>query len=484
MSTTDRNLAVVLISTYDLGHQPFGLASPARWLRDAGATVDCLDLAVEEFDVSRILGADIVAFHVPMHTASRLAVPVARQVHDLNPDAHLCFYGLYAPVNEGFFRGLGAGTVLGGEFEEGLVKLYRRLQNARGGQAGPQREPVISLQRLDFRVPDRAGLPALDRYAHLSVGAERRVIGYTETTRGCKHTCRHCPIVPVYGGRFRAVQREVVLGDIRRQVQAGAQHVSFGDPDFLNAPGHTLPIVTALHEEFPTLTYDVIIKVQHLVRYAQHIPTLKATGCVLVTTAVEAVDDTILDRLDKHHTRADLEAVVASFRAADLALSPTFVAFTPWTTLAGYVDLLDTVADLGLVELVAPVQYSIRLLIPAGSRLFELDEVRDLVDEFDSEALVYPWRHTDPAVDALQREVADVVAGADTETDRSSIFAAIRELAYRRAGRSADPRPPAPSAAHGPIPQVSEPWYCCAEPTGEQFCAMAPQRTLLRLDPI
>ena len=483
MSTAGRRVSVVLISTYDLGHQPFGLASPARWLRDAGAAVDCLDLAVEDFDVSRILGADIVAFHVPMHTASRLVVPIARQVRALNPDAHLCFYGLYAPVNEAYFRGLGAGTILGGEFEEGLVQLYRRVQNAGGGQVGAQQEPVISLKRLDFRVPDRTDLPALDRYAHLSLGAQRRIIGYTETTRGCKHTCRHCPIVPVYGGRFRAVQREVVLADIRSQVHAGAQHISFGDPDFLNAPGHTLAIVTALHEEFPALTYDVVIKVQHLVRYAQHIPTLKATGCVLVTTAVEAVDDSILDRLDKHHTRADLEAVVASLREADLAMSPTFVAFTPWTTLTGYVDLLDTVADLGLVELVAPVQYSIRLLIPAGSRLLELDEIRDLIDDFDCEALVYPWRHIDPAVDALQREVADIVASASPETDRLSIFATIRERAYRRAGLSAAPRPPGPCAAHGPIPQVSEPWYCCAEPTGEQFCAMQPQRPLLRLNP-
>ena len=359
MDTATRELNVVLISTYDLGHQPFGLASPAAWLREAGAHVSCRDLAVDELDETVIVAADLVALHVPMHTASRLAVAVAGRVRALNPGAHLCFYGLYAPANEQYFRDLGAATILGGEFETGLVGLYRRLRAAPNGVAGQQAEPVISLERQRFRTPDRTGLPHLGRYAYLSVGPERRAIGYTEATRGCKHTCRHCPIVPVYGGKFRTIQRDVVLADIRAQVAAGARHISFGDLDFRNAPGHSLPLVTALHQEFPSLSYDAIIKVEHLVRYAHHIPTLKETGCLFVTTAVEAVDDAILERLDKRHTRADVQRVVAIMRDADLTLSPTFVAFSPWTTTTGYVDLLDTVDELGLVESVAPVQYAI-----------------------------------------------------------------------------------------------------------------------------
>ena len=121
------NLHVVLISTYELGHQPFGLASPAAWLREAGAQVTCLDLAVERLDEQAIAAADLVAFYVPMHTATRLAASFVERVKRLNPNAHLCFYGLYAPVNEEYLRGLGAGTILGGEFEEGLVALVERL---------------------------------------------------------------------------------------------------------------------------------------------------------------------------------------------------------------------------------------------------------------------------------------------------------------------------------------------------------------------
>jgi len=38
-------LKIVLISTYELGRQPFGLASPAAWLRADGHQVTCADLA-------------------------------------------------------------------------------------------------------------------------------------------------------------------------------------------------------------------------------------------------------------------------------------------------------------------------------------------------------------------------------------------------------------------------------------------------------
>src|ERR671910_3122792 len=118
---------VVLISTYELGHQPFGLASPAAWLRQEGARVTCLDLAVERLDEAAIAAADLVAFYVPMHTATRLAASFVERVRRINPTAHLCFYGLYAPVNEGYLRGLGAETILGGEFEAGLAALAKRL---------------------------------------------------------------------------------------------------------------------------------------------------------------------------------------------------------------------------------------------------------------------------------------------------------------------------------------------------------------------
>ncbi|MGC1634012.1 MAG: CUAEP/CCAEP-tail radical SAM protein, partial [Candidatus Acidiferrales bacterium] len=379
---------VVLISTYELGRQPFGLASPAAWLRNAGAEVTCLDLSREPFRKDPIRAADLVAFCVPMHTATRLAVQLVGTIRELNPSAHICFYGLYAPVNEAYLRKLGVGTILGGEFEQGLVDLVARLVAETNGK---QREPVISLARQKFLLPDRGGMIPLEKYARLIMPTgETRTVGYTEASRGCKHHCRHCPIVPVYNGAFRIVDRDVVLEDIRQQVEAGAQHITFGDPDFFNGPAHALTIVEALHCEFPQLTYDVTIKIEHLLQQARNLMALRDAGCLFVTSAVESVDDAVLEMLGKHHTRADFLRAVQMFREAGLVLQPTFVAFTPWTTLEGYCDLLKVIRENDLVESVAPIQLAIRLLIPTGSRLLELPEVLEMIGPFDEEALLYP----------------------------------------------------------------------------------------------
>ena len=480
---------VVLISTYELGRQPFGLASPAAWLRERGASVTCLDLSREAFREEPVRAADLVAFYVPMHTATRLAVQLIEPVRRLNPGVHVCFYGLYAPMNESYLRGLGVETILGGEFEEGLSNLIERLpavssnaetksfpgaglrtpsaRDPRGDSGGERRwqpEPVISLARLKFAVPDRSGLVPLQQYAHLILpGGEHRTVGYTEASRGCKHLCRHCPIVPVYNGAFRVVQREVVLEDIRRQVAAGAEHITFGDPDFFNGVGHAVAIVEALHREHPRLTYDVTIKIEHLLQHARHISTLRETGCLFVTSAVESLDDAVLERLDKGHTRADFLAVVELFRQAGLVLQPTFVPFTPWTTLESYCDLLDVLSEEQLIENVAPIQLAIRLLIPAGSRLLELAEVREMVGPFDQAALVYSWRHPDPRVDALCEEVQELVrVGDKLGRSRAQSFTRIWRAASTAASAAgvSEQRPEPVLVSRAAIPYLNEPWYC------------------------
>src|SRR5499427_8858100 len=166
-------MRVVLISTYEMGRQPFGLASPAAWLRQAGVTVVCQDLSRSRLDRQEVAAADVVAFYVPMHTATRIAAHAVQHVKALNPRAHICFYGLYAPVNEAFLRSLGAHTILGGEFEAGLLSLVRRLQAGQESPA-PQPEPVISLARQHFVVPDRQDLPPPFTYAHLMLGPEHK----------------------------------------------------------------------------------------------------------------------------------------------------------------------------------------------------------------------------------------------------------------------------------------------------------------------
>ena len=462
-------MKALLVSTYDLGHQPLGLASPAAWLREAGADVRCLDLGVEEFDDGAVLGADLVAIHVPMHTATRLAEMTISRVREINRTAHICCFGLYAPMNADWLRKLGVHSVIGGEFERPLTELYRSL----GDNTQTTHEFVqISLGKQIFQLPDRSGLPPLDQYGQLIWPDDRRgLVGYTEASRGCKHRCRHCPVVPVYNGQFRIIERNVVMADIRQLVAHGAEHITFGDPDFFNGPGHALALVRMLHEEFPDLTYDVTIKIEHLLAQSRNIAVLKGTGCLFVTTAVESVEDRILNFLDKGHTRTDFIQAAQICRDQGLDLSPTFIPFTPWTTSLGYIDLLTTVYELRLVESVSPIQLAIRLLVPRGSRLRELDEWREHEGIFDESALSYRWTHPDPTVEDLYSVVRDLVSGGEEKgIARREIFSDI----WRVAHESIDIQTPSLSLtdAHRVPPHMSEAWYCCAEPTDIQLARM------------
>jgi radical SAM superfamily enzyme YgiQ (UPF0313 family) len=460
---TGREVKIVLISTYELGRQPFGLGSPAAWLRARGHQVTLLDLSRQLLDEAAVRSAALLALYLPMHTGTRLAAQVIPALRQLNPTAHLCCYGLYAPMNAEYLYTLGVSTILGGEFEEGLARLANRLEkNGNGASGVPQSEPFISLARQKFITPDRHGLAPLAKYTHVILpSGEHRVAGYTEASRGCKHMCRHCPIVPVYHGVFRIVDREVVLADIRQQVAAGAQHITFGDPDFFNGIGHAMALVEALHQEFPAVTYDVTIKIEHLLKHKNHLVTLGDTGCLFLTSAVESVDDEVLRRLDKGHTRADFLEVNRIFRELGLVLHPTFVPFTPWTTLGGYLDLLRVLRENDLVENVAPIQLAIRLLIPAGSRLLELEEVRRLVRPFDPAALVYPWRNPDRRVDALGEQIEQIVATSEKRRlSRRAIFELIWKTALEAAGLQAEFTAQPVLVSRAAIPYLNEPWYC------------------------
>lgn len=458
---------VVLINPYELGRQPFGLAEPSAWLKQAGFDVRCIDLSLQKLDPALLSGAQLVALYVGMHTATRIAVEAIPRIRDMAPHAHLCVYGLYAPMNQQLLRGLGVKTILGGEFEPGLVSLAQRLRA--GDACDVQIEPVVNLAKIEFMTPDRSGLPRLHRYAHLILpDGGKKMTGFIDASRGCKHLCRHCPVVPVYQGKFRVVPVEVVMADISQQVQAGAAHISFGDPDFFNGPTHAMKVVAAMHAEFPDLSFDATIKIQHLIDHAELLPALKAAGCLFITAAVESVDDKVLEYFAKNHTRADFERALQLCREAGIFLAPTFVAFTPWTTLEGYLDLLRTLVRLRLVEAVPPIQLCIRLLVPEGSYLLRLPGFREMIGAFDAKLLGYPWRHADPRVDALQQAVQACAAQGDQRGwARSDIFGRIWRLAHDALGLEA---PQLTRADFGePIARLSEPWYCCSEPTEQQL---------------
>jgi len=462
---------VTLISPYEIGRQPFGLAQPAAWLDREGFDVWCIDLAQESLSRERLEGAGMIALYLAMHTATRIAVEAIPKIREINPTAKLVVYGLYAPMNRELFEELGAVAVLGGESEPDLVAVAKAVRDD-----GDIPESTTRLEKIDFVMPDRRGLPPLDRYADLVLPDDsRKMVAFAEATRGCKHLCRHCPVVPVYEGKFRAVPVDIIIDDISGQVERGATHVSFGDPDFLNGPGHAKRVIAALKERHPDITFDATVKVEHIIKHADLLPMMAEAGCLFLTTAVESVDDDILKKLDKGHTSLEFDEALMLLRDVGIAMAPTFVPFNPWTTVIGYRLLLERISSLGLVEAVAPVQLSIRLLIPKGSWMLRIEDFEQLIQPFDDAMLGYPWEHRDPAVDALQQKVmAIAMEGEEANRPRADVFADIWAAAH-----AGEPVPALPDVVSERVPSLSEPWYCCAEPTELQLQAICHQLKIL-----
>ena len=447
-------MRVLLVSTYELGHQPLHLASPAAALRAAGHQVRTLDLAVEPWDGEALAWAEALGLSVPMHTAMRLALRVAAHVHEARPDLPVCLYGLYATVSRRLTLDGLADRAIAGEYEAGLVAW---VESRAGGQGA-----VVDLGRAHAPVPSREGLPPLERYAHLAAGGEHRLAGYVEASHGCLHRCRHCPVPVVYDGRLRIVAPEVVLADVEALAAAGARHVTFGDPDFLNGPQHALRVARAVHQRFPELTFDCTTKVEHILRHADLWPELAACGCLFVVSAFESVDDAVLDLLDKGHTTAEAAAAVALLRRHGIEIRPSFLPFTPWTTVTSVLDLLDFVAALDLVGNVDPVQYTIRLLVPEGSLLLDEPSLTPFLDGYDAERLTWRWSSPDPAVDRLQARLADIVERSVADGEPiDTAYLRVRTAALETLGGREAPRLPATTGtAPEGRPRLTEPWFC------------------------
>ena len=468
------NETILLLSCYELGHQPLSLAWPLAALNAAGLEAAAVDLAVDPFPAELARTAHLVAIAAPMHTALRIGVDAAQRVRRINPAAHICFYGLYAWLNRDYLTGEGlADSLLAGEYEDALVKLAQELQAA-GGPAPqdaqtqedaplvmaerPSQAPPPIRQRQELPLPQRDPLPELNHYARYVDACGPKLAGYVEATRGCLHTCRHCPLTPVYGGRLFAVPQEMVLEDIRRQVDAGAQHITFGDPDFLNGPKHSLRIARRLHAEWPALSFDFTAKVEHLLEHAALLPELAECGATFVVSAFESTSDLVLAKLDKGHTLTDMEAALAVLRSAGIAPQPTWLPFTPWTTLDDYLHLLGWIRAQGLVAHTPAVQLSIRLLVPPDSALLAENAGAPWLGVLDAPNFGYTWAHPDERMDRLQRKVTLLAEEAD-DAEPFAAFAEVEAAAYTLAGRTPPPPLHAPAGAVAP-PRLSEHWFC------------------------
>jgi hypothetical protein len=414
---------ILLVATYELGHQPAALAVAAANRRARGDDVRVVDVSVDPWDPDVVGWADEVAFSVPMHTAARLARDLA---HGISVPVRA--FGLYADQCTDFATPVGWDV------------------------ATPSTPPARDL------------LPPLDRYTRLLTDGESRLVGSVAATAGCAHRCRHCPVPVVFDGRVQRLDEGSVLDDIDQLVAAGAQHVTFADPDFLNAPPHSLRIVRALHDRHPSLTFDCTVKVEHVLRHAGVWEEVAAAGCAFVVSAFESVDDEVLERLDKGHTTADAGRATSLLREHGIDVRPSFLPFTPWTTPADLIELVDFVYEHDLVGSVDPVQYTIRLLLPRGSLLLDHLDLAPHLGDWDDERMSYAWTAAAPGIDDLQLELAALVE-ARADDDELAVYADIRaavgaapvDLAACTTGR----------------PRLTESWFCCAEPTEIQLRSVA-----------
>src|SRR5437588_1613290 len=457
---------ILLISCYELGHQPFHLASLQTMLRQAGYFPVLVDTAVETLTDATIKKARFVGISVPMHTALRLGQQLAKRVRSLNPSAHICFYGLYASLNEDYLLHDCADSTIGGEYEIPLCSLIASLEsNKVPSIPGVSMSEQISnpwIQRTPFVVPDRNQLPSPDRYARLEIHGKQVLAGYTETTRGCKHTCLHCPITPIYHGRFFAVPVEIVLADIRTQVKQGVGHITFGDPDFFNGPGHAMRITRALHQEFPGITFDATIKIEHLLKHGHLLPELKSLGCAFIVSAVESLNDNVLRHLDKGHTSADVAEAIELMAQMGIPLRPSLMPFSPWETLESYFTLLNFFEERRLIEQIDPVHFSIRLLVPPGSALLDTVDSPQWLGELDSAAFTYRWRHPDSRMDALYEKVAALVERAErAKASPIETFFHIKAMALAISGKDVDVVEAVQEYGSPRIlPHLTESWFC------------------------
>ena len=420
---------ILVVSCYELGRQPVAAASAIAALERAGFAPAAQDVSIDKLSPQALSRARLVLISVPMHTALQLGVRVAAKAREAG--ARVAFFGLYAALNAAHLCER-HGDFAAGENTADLVELARALEDGRAPAVGEG-------SKRDVAVPSRGALPDLDRYAKLVWNGEERLVASVDASRGCKHLCRHCPIVPVYRGRFVAVPRETVLADVAQQIAAGARHVSFGDPDFLNGPTHAFRIARELHERWPRISFDATIKIEHLLQHRALLPELARCGMIFVTSAVESLSDRVLAALRKGHAAAEVPLALAAVREAGTELRPTLLPFTPWAALEDLPALFDFAIEHDLVGAIDPVQYTL-LLEDAGPWL------RD----FDADAFTWRWEHEDPRVDALWRESVEAVRnGAGFDELRALADHALRRPLAKRAGRS-----------RRSVPRLTEPWFC------------------------
>ena len=430
-------MKILLLSFYDLGKQPKIISELHKKLDNGSNQIDVVDYSIEEKNLT-LDNYDVLGIYASMHTASVLAEQYLR---DRKLPNKLFVFGLYANVFSEMFSNFQSIHSFDSDELESLLEV--------------QLNPNYSFKHS---VPDRTILPSITDYSHIVDGSNNLIAGSVETTYGCKHECTHCPVPIEFKGMFKTFGTEKIITDVTNQVEEGAKHISFNDPDFFNGPKHALKILQLLNEKHPSITYDSTIKVEHILKYPDYFQELKNLNMLFVISAFETTNDHVLNILQKNHSFNDLNKAVELSLENKIDIRPTWMPFSPWTEQNDLISIIKLIENYKLRETVDPIQLTIKLLVPKNSLILKRPEMKEYLLDYDPSSFSYAWKYKFPNIDNIQNELFTYVLQHESENEYTQYLGLVDILE----SHTNETLLISEKYSQRIVPKLSETWFCCA----------------------
>ena len=447
-------MKILLLSFYDLGKQPKIISELYKKLDNGSNQIDVVDYSIEEKNLT-LDNYDVLGIYASMHTASVLAEQYLR---DRKLPNKLFVFGLYANVFSEMFSNFQSIHSFDSDELESLLEV--------------QLNPNYSFKHS---VPDRTILPSITDYSHIVDGSNNLIAGSVETTYGCKHECTHCPVPIEFKGMFKTFGTEKIITDVTNQVEEGAKHISFNDPDFFNGPKHALKILQLLNEKHPSITYDSTIKVEHILKYPDYFQELKNLNMLFVISAFETTNDHVLNILQKNHSFNDLNKAVELSLENKIDIRPTWMPFSPWTEQNDLISIIKLIENYKLRETVDPIQLTIKLLVPKNSLILKRPEMKEYLLDYDPASFSYAWQYKFPNIDNIQNELFTYVLQHESENEYAQYLGLVDILESHTNETLLNSE----KYSQRIVPKLSETWFCCAEPNKIQLDRIKSNKALI-----
>ena len=447
-------MKILLTSFYDLGKQPKIIAEIVDRYNFSEIEFDFVDFSVENQNID-LENYDVLGIYAPMHTATILSIEYIKD--KILPNKMFTF-GLYGSVLEDFNSSIRHIK----DIESDELALFLEIND----------DHQFSLKN---NIPNRQIFPDISNYAHLVDGSNNIIAGSVETTYGCKHSCTHCPVPISFNGTFKTYSLEKIISDVENQVNQGAKHISFNDPDFFNGPIHALKILESLNKKFPTITYDSTIKVEHIIKYKKYFKELSSLNMVFVISAFETTNDLFLSILEKNHTSNDLNTSIEISQDFGIDVRPTWMPFSPWTELNDLSNIVNLIEKYKLRETVDPIQLTIKLLIPKHSLIIKKPEINKYLGNYEKNSLSFKWEYENNDVEKLQSSLFDFILH-NSELDEHKQYLGMVNIIEKFTDTELLKNS---TYDFKNVPKLSETWFCCAEPSKIQLDRIKTNKALI-----